>query len=76
MPDWPLIERSFFDPPAPEVAPLLLNKLLLSADGRAGRIVEVEAYGGPPGQDAADPRLADPRLADPAAHSFCVPTTK
>ena len=47
------------------MAPALLNKLLVAADGRAGRIVEVEAYGGPPGQG-----FDDPLMVDPAAHSY------
>ena len=76
MPGWQLIDRSSLIPPAPEVAPFLLNKLLVAADGRAGRIVEVEAYGGPPGQGGADPAWADPRLADPAAHSYGGPTLR
>ena len=54
----------------------MLNQLLVASDGRAGRIVEVEAYGGPPGQGAGDPRWSDPRLADPAAHSFGGRTTR
>lgn len=54
------VERSLLAGPSPAVAPRLLNLILVAADGRAGRIVEVEAYGGPPDQD----------LPDPASHSY------
>jgi DNA-3-methyladenine glycosylase len=48
------LDRGFFDRPVLELAPDLLNKVLVGPGGRSGRIVEVEAYGGPddPGSHA------------------------
>ncbi len=55
------LTRDFFAGDSVEMAPRLLNKLMVTSDGRIGRIIEVEAYRGE---------------EDPASHAYRGPSSR
>jgi DNA-3-methyladenine glycosylase len=55
------LTRDFFAADSLDLAPRLLNKLMVTSDGRMGRIIEVEAYRGE---------------EDPASHAYRGPNTR
>jgi DNA-3-methyladenine glycosylase len=55
------LTRDFFVADSVELAPRLLNKLMVTSDGRIGRIIEVEAYRGE---------------EDPASHAYRGPSIR
>jgi DNA-3-methyladenine glycosylase len=67
------LTRDFFTADSVDLAPRLLNKLMVTSDGRVGRIIEVEAYRGeedPASHAYRGPNSRNQAMFGPAGHLY------